>query len=55
MRDTARDGSAVVALISVQAIPMRLTDEKFVGLFDGTGKPDFREVCIGLAREPAGV
>jgi HD-GYP domain-containing protein (c-di-GMP phosphodiesterase class II) len=33
MRDTARHGSAVVALISVQAMPMRLTDESIAELF----------------------
>ena len=35
MRDTARHGSAVVALISAQAMPMRLTDESIAELFGG--------------------
>ncbi len=35
MRDTARHGSAVVALISMQAMPMRLTDESIAELFGG--------------------
>ena len=34
MRDTARQGSAVVALISAQAMPMRMTDERIAELFD---------------------
>jgi len=33
MRDTARQGSAVVAVLSVHALPMRLTDAKIEGLF----------------------
>jgi hypothetical protein len=35
MRDTARHGSAVVALVSMQAMPMRLSDETVAELFCG--------------------